>query len=89
MFEYIRNLLMRLFTGYNDFQPMQYDEVLEESPTEDKVEMVTEKELMTMSKLDLDKFAEENYGIKLDRRRTKRDMVDDFFQKFDEQNGVS
>jgi hypothetical protein len=89
MFEYIRNLLVRLFTGYSDFQPIQYGEVVQDSSTEDKVEMVTEKELMSMNKLDLDKFAEDNYGIKLDRRRTKQDMVNEFFQKLNETSGVS
>lgn len=39
------------------------------------------KELKKMTKLELDKYAEEEYGIKLDRRLKKKDMIKNFLNE--------
>jgi len=43
----------------------------------DEAEKAPEEVLLMMSKKDLDKFAEEERGKKLDRRKSKKNMVDE------------
>lgn len=87
MFDFIRNFISRFFTG-NNFETVEYPEIVDESPGEEMlVQAPSEKELLAMTKTDLDEFAEEVYGIKLDRRRTKQVMVDQFFDEYERKDG--
>ena len=46
--------------------------------TAEKPKKETRKSLEKMTKVKIDELAEERFGVKLDRRKTKADMIEEF-----------
>lgn len=66
-------IIMPVFEDVSEEVLKEEDEVFEEN----KPEILSEEELLTLSKTELDEYAF-GYGIELDRRKSKSSMINDF-----------